>query len=80
MPKVEELAAALRDILRPGDVVLAMGAGNISSVAHDLPGQLARFAAETLAAGAASAPAAGAATGAGGSAQGTYPFVDRRRK
>ena len=55
-------------------------AGNISSVAHDLPGQLARFAAETLAAGAASAPAAGAATGAGGSAQGTYPFVDRRRK
>jgi len=80
VPKVEELAAALRDILRPGDVVLAMGAGNISSVAHDLPGQLARFAAETLAAGAASTPAAGAATGAGGSSQGTYPFVDRRRK
>ncbi|MCP5471716.1 MAG: UDP-N-acetylmuramate--L-alanine ligase [Sinobacteraceae bacterium] len=39
--KVEELAAALRDLLRPGDVVLAMGAGNISTVAHELPAQLA---------------------------------------
>ena len=39
--KVEELAAALRDLMRPGDVVLAMGAGNISTVAHELPAQLA---------------------------------------
>ena len=31
---------ALRDLLRPGDVVLAMGAGNISAVAHDLPVRL----------------------------------------
>ena len=39
--KVEELAEALRDLLRPGDVVLAMGAGHISGVAHELPAQLA---------------------------------------
>jgi UDP-N-acetylmuramate--alanine ligase len=35
--KVEELAEALKDLIRGGDVVLAMGAGNISSVAHALP-------------------------------------------
>jgi UDP-N-acetylmuramate--alanine ligase len=35
--KVEELPAALKDLIRDGDVVLAMGAGNISSVAHALP-------------------------------------------
>ena len=39
--KVEELAAALKDVLRDGDVILAMGAGNISIVAHALPGELA---------------------------------------
>jgi UDP-N-acetylmuramate--alanine ligase len=44
--KVEQLADSLRDLLRPGDVVLAMGAGNISAVAHDLP---ARFGAERAA-------------------------------
>jgi UDP-N-acetylmuramate--alanine ligase len=38
--KVEQLADSLRDLLRAGDVVLAMGAGNISVVAHDLPGRL----------------------------------------
>ena len=43
--RVEELAEALRDLLRPGDVVLAMGAGNISAVAHDLPARLAAEAA-----------------------------------
>jgi len=42
--RVEELAEALRDILRPGDVVLAMGAGHISGVAHELPAQLAAMA------------------------------------
>jgi UDP-N-acetylmuramate--alanine ligase len=35
--KVEELSEALKDLIRDGDVVLAMGAGNISSVAHALP-------------------------------------------
>ncbi len=50
--RIEELAEALRDILRPGDVVLAMGAGHISGVAHELPEQLsAQFAAQVVAAG-----------------------------
>ena len=35
--KVEELAGSLRDVLQAGDVVLAMGAGSISAVAHALP-------------------------------------------
>lgn len=39
--KVEELAAALKEVLRDGDVILAMGAGNITNVAHALPGELA---------------------------------------
>jgi UDP-N-acetylmuramate--alanine ligase len=38
--KVEELAAALKDVIRDGDVVIAMGAGNISAVAHALPADL----------------------------------------
>ena len=38
--KVEELATSLRSILHADDVVLAMGAGNISAVAHDLPNKL----------------------------------------
>ena len=38
--KVEELAAALKDVIRAGDIILAMGAGNISAVAHALPAQL----------------------------------------
>lgn len=40
VPRVEELALPLADLLRDGDVVLAMGAGNISAVAHDLPRRL----------------------------------------
>jgi UDP-N-acetylmuramate--alanine ligase len=39
--KVEELAAALQDLIRDGDVIVAMGAGNISAVAHGLPQALA---------------------------------------
>jgi UDP-N-acetylmuramate--alanine ligase len=39
--KVAELAGALRDVIRGGDVILAMGAGNISAVAHALPAKLA---------------------------------------
>jgi UDP-N-acetylmuramate--alanine ligase len=39
--KVEELAAALKDVIQAGDVIVAMGAGNISAVAHGLPQALA---------------------------------------
>jgi UDP-N-acetylmuramate--alanine ligase len=38
--KVEELAQALKDLIRDQDVVLAMGAGSISQVAHALPESL----------------------------------------
>ena len=38
--KVEELAQALKDVIRDGDVIVAMGAGNISAVAHTLPAAL----------------------------------------
>jgi UDP-N-acetylmuramate--alanine ligase len=41
VPRVEELADALRGLLRADDVVLAMGAGSISAAAHDLPRRLA---------------------------------------
>ena len=39
--KVEELGAALKEVIRGGDVIVAMGAGNISAVAHALPAALA---------------------------------------
>jgi UDP-N-acetylmuramate--alanine ligase len=35
--RVETLGEQLRDLLRPDDVVLAMGAGSISAVTHELP-------------------------------------------
>jgi UDP-N-acetylmuramate--alanine ligase len=38
--RVEELAEVLRGLIRDGDVIVAMGAGNISAVAHQLPGAL----------------------------------------
>jgi UDP-N-acetylmuramate--alanine ligase len=38
--KVEELAEALKDVIQDGDLILAMGAGNISAVAHTLPERL----------------------------------------
>ena len=38
--RVEELADSLRGLLQADDVVLAMGAGNISAVAHELPKRL----------------------------------------
>jgi UDP-N-acetylmuramate--alanine ligase len=38
--KVEELHLALRDVLRPGDVLLTAGAGSISAVSHALPQKL----------------------------------------
>jgi UDP-N-acetylmuramate--alanine ligase len=39
--RVENIANALRDLLRDGDVVVTMGAGHIGSVAHQLPAKLA---------------------------------------
>ncbi len=38
--KVEDLHEALRDVLRPGDVLLTAGAGSISAVSHALPKKL----------------------------------------
>jgi UDP-N-acetylmuramate--alanine ligase len=38
--KVEDLHEALRDVLRPGDVLLTAGAGSISAVSHALPQKL----------------------------------------
>jgi UDP-N-acetylmuramate--alanine ligase len=43
--RVDELAEALRGVLRDGDVVLTMGAGNIGAVAQDLKTRLAAGAA-----------------------------------
>lgn len=40
--KVEQLADSLRELLRPGDVVLTMGAGHIGAIVHELPKQLAQ--------------------------------------
>jgi len=41
VPDVNEIAAALQLLLRPGDVVAMMGAGTISGAAHELPAKLA---------------------------------------
>ncbi len=38
--KVEALHDELRAVLKPGDVLLTMGAGSISAVAHALPGKI----------------------------------------
>jgi UDP-N-acetylmuramate--alanine ligase len=43
--RVEDLGLALRAVLKDGDVVLTMGAGNIGAVAHELKGQFAEAAA-----------------------------------
>ena len=43
--RVDELAESLRGVLRDGDVVLTMGAGNIGAVAHELKARLASGAA-----------------------------------
>jgi UDP-N-acetylmuramate--alanine ligase len=38
--KAEDLPESLKDVIRDGDVVVTMGAGNISSVSHELPARL----------------------------------------
>jgi UDP-N-acetylmuramate--alanine ligase len=40
LERIEELADLLEDLIRDGDVIVAMGAGNISAVAHELPAAL----------------------------------------
>jgi UDP-N-acetylmuramate--alanine ligase len=40
VPRIEELHAALLDLLQDGDVVVTMGAGHIGAVAHELPRRL----------------------------------------
>jgi UDP-N-acetylmuramate--alanine ligase len=40
LERVEELPGALEELIRDGDVILAMGAGNITHVAHALPAAL----------------------------------------
>jgi UDP-N-acetylmuramate--alanine ligase len=42
--KVEDLAAAVRDLLKPNDLLVTMGAGNMNAVSHALPAQLTRLA------------------------------------
>jgi len=39
--RVEELAVALKDLIRADDVIVTMGAGHINTVAHTLPAALA---------------------------------------
>jgi UDP-N-acetylmuramate--alanine ligase len=39
--RVEDLASVLKDVIRDGDVIVAMGAGSITTVAHTLPAALA---------------------------------------
>jgi UDP-N-acetylmuramate--alanine ligase len=39
--KVEDLAESLAEVLRDGDVIVTMGAGHISAIAHALPARLA---------------------------------------
>src|SRR5579864_8023705 len=41
--RVEELAAALKDVIAGGDLIVCMGAGNISAVAHGLPAALTKL-------------------------------------
>jgi UDP-N-acetylmuramate--alanine ligase len=41
--KVEELAESLKDVIRDGDVIVTMGAGNITAVAHGLPQRFAEL-------------------------------------
>jgi UDP-N-acetylmuramate-alanine ligase len=40
VPRVENIANAMRYLLRDGDVLVTMGAGPIGSTAHQLPTQL----------------------------------------
>jgi UDP-N-acetylmuramate--alanine ligase len=39
--KVDELAESLKDVIRDNDVIVTMGAGNITTVSHGLPDRFA---------------------------------------
>jgi UDP-N-acetylmuramate--alanine ligase len=41
--KVEELAESLKDVIRDGDVIVTMGAGNITAVSHGLAERFAQL-------------------------------------
>ena len=41
--KVEELAQSLKDVIRDNDVIVTMGAGNITTVSHGLPERFAEL-------------------------------------
>jgi UDP-N-acetylmuramate--alanine ligase len=43
LDKVEELAESLKDVIRDGDVIVTMGAGNISAVSHGLSDRFAEL-------------------------------------
>jgi UDP-N-acetylmuramate--alanine ligase len=38
--RIDALAEALNGLVKPGDVIVTQGAGNVSSVSHALPGRL----------------------------------------
>ena len=40
VPRIDEIATALREVLRDGDVILMMGAGHIGAIARELPQKL----------------------------------------
>ncbi len=46
LKSLDEMPQALADLAHDGDVVLTMGAGSIGAAAHELPGALARIAAD----------------------------------
>src|SRR5690606_18488414 len=46
VPGVEDIAASLAGIVRPGDVIAMMGAGSISGAAHELAPRLSALLAE----------------------------------
>ena len=48
VPKIDEIATALREVLRDGDVILMMGAGHIGAIVHELPQKLSAAAAAAV--------------------------------
>lgn len=62
LPSPESLPSMIRDMARPGDMVVCLGAGNITTWAHALPAELDRL----LGVGTPIAPGAGAAGDRGG--------------